>query len=59
MKKQVKLCLTMPLRDYAAFEDLASQLGVSITDITIANDVPVAKTQMSRKRKIFPTTAQF
>ena len=28
--KSVEICMTIPLRDYAAFEDLAEQLGVEI-----------------------------
>ena len=37
METQIKLCLTLPLRDYAAFEDLATELGVRIFDIEIAD----------------------
>lgn len=38
MKKRIKLCLTMALRDYPSFEDLATELGVYIEDIEIIND---------------------
>lgn len=38
MKKRIKLCLTMALRDYSSFEDLATELGVGIEEVTILND---------------------
>lgn len=38
MKKRIKLCLTMALRDYPSFEDLATELGVVIEDIEIINE---------------------
>ena len=38
MKTYVTLCITMPLRDYASFEDLAKELGVNVTKVEIAAD---------------------
>ena len=52
MKKRIKLCITMALRDYAAFEDLTTELGIAISDINIVNeDVKSAPRPKPQKRK--------
>ncbi len=38
MKHNVQLCLVMPLRDYAAFEDLAEEMQIRITKVEVISD---------------------
>lgn len=45
---KVRLCLEMALRDFAAFEDLAIELGVEITDTTIVKANGSAPTRAPR-----------
>jgi len=42
MKTYVTLCITMPLRDYASFEDLAEELGVNVTKVELASNTKMA-----------------
>ena len=43
MKTYVTLCITMPLRDYASFEDLAEELGVNVTKVELATNTKMAE----------------
>jgi len=55
MKKQIKLSVTMPLRDYGAFEDLATELGVHIQDEEILHGDIKPKKRRVRGKRIKPT----
>lgn len=52
MPKKVDICMTIQLRDYAAFEDLAEQLGVELR----VQDVRELETKPTIHRR--PVTAE-
>ena len=59
MKKLVEIKLTIPLRDYASFEDLATELGIKATDVKIVEGAPTAKKHrvISRTRHVVTPAA--
>jgi len=50
-KKLVTMCLTIRLRDYQAFEDLAEELGVDVFDVKLIEMQPDKKVTEVKKRK--------
>lgn len=56
MKRNVQLCLVMPLRDYATFEDLAEELDITITSVEVVAGNNSVKGHVSKRRT--PMTAE-
>lgn len=56
MKKRIKLCITMALRDYAAFEDLAAELGLDVSDVDIVNADEKQRTIKKRRSPVYLAT---
>ncbi len=50
--RQVRLCLEVPLRDFATFEDLANDLGVTITEVTIVDTIDIDPRQKRARPKL-------
>ena len=53
--KTVQICLTIPLRDYAAFEDLAEELGCEIHLKSVEEAKPKAP---NTRHKVTPEIVQ-
>jgi len=51
MNKQVQLCVTMDLRDFAAFEDLTSELGIEMYDEKIIDQAKAKPVARKRQKK--------
>lgn len=48
---QVKLCLTLPLRDFSAFEDLAKELEIGIYNVEIVTEAQSQPKPIHRNHK--------
>lgn len=59
-KKRVTMCLTIRLRDYSAFEDLAEELGVEVFDVRLmepdsSEEAVTTPRRIHQKRRVFLT----
>lgn len=52
--QQVNVCMTIKLRDFAAFEDLANELGYQLSLHSLTESAPTRKRVKRRAGKVTP-----